>query len=87
MKLTKKEKQILADAAELIETNKTRFSCIAINRAAKTFCPLKAAYCNFYKKHHIKPWFMGEGSGANPSILRSWRVMLLLWYREVGDLE
>ena len=81
MKLTKRDKQILLDAAQLIATGKVRCSCDAVAFAEVGHCgdtQLKIEYGCFYEKEPYMFW------GLSTERKDSRRILMLLLFREVG---
>lgn len=110
--MTKRDKDILLQAAEMVHLGRERYSCIAIGRQAwdedydfgetnsimYTDAPLAQAYAEFYGFEASQNWYIDEwikeetvhqrerwGSYLTKNKdSKDWRIMLLLWFREVG---
>jgi hypothetical protein len=75
--MTRKEKKALLDAAELIATYKSRYSCCAINEAEGAL-DLSCKYSAFYGQRGAF-WEFGD-CGDRVGC----RILLVLLFREVG---
>lgn len=83
--MTRKEKKALLDAAELIATGAEYYSCNAIASVCGENKSL--AYGHFYQKDSTTSWMdLPDLTVAVPgwSVDKSWRILLILWFREVG---
>ncbi len=82
--LTIKERTRVLDACELIETKRFEYSCIALQRYSQfgdEFLYLRKAYTRFYGKRD------GAWVPSELEDLRSFRIILLLLFAEVGRFK
>lgn len=79
-KLTREEKDRLLNAAELIATGRSRFSCDAVLNSGSF--SLLSKYESFYEK--IDVCFWGVDSDVWPHEARNRRILMILLFREVG---
>lgn len=82
MKLTKKDKAILLKAAGRIFTGRNLHSCCAITDVGLEGCfQLRREYREFYEKGDGYWWEIENEADEDA---QDWRILLLLWFREVG---
>lgn len=88
--MTKKDKQIIYNACELLEKGYFTHSCTAIIRSGGTFWDkriLKARYAEFYHKTCYKSWFDDHVTLRKKLRNRKIRILLLLFFAHCeGDL-
>lgn len=82
--MTPKEKAILLRAAELVDKGNEIYSCTAISAVSdRPWEDLRFKYCQFYNFGNGGLW-PGLDTGGRSKENSHWRVLLLLWFREVG---
>lgn len=86
--MTKKDKATLLKAACRIACGQSHYSCVAIATAGDAPAVLKSRlvreYGEFYEKAFYLPWFGVTVNENERSRIRNQRILLLLWFREVG---
>jgi hypothetical protein len=91
MKLTKNEKIALLKAAQMLAKGAKGvygYSCVAIEEALRSNSPyysrLVNQYSDFYRKEsNGGNWFLTDEE-PDADARNDWRILLLLWFREVG---
>lgn len=81
MKLTKVQKKKIYEAADQIASGAWFHSCTAIHCAGGM--ELRSRYCNFYDQSFYGYW---PKMACGPAGINH-RLMLMLWFAEVGDLD
>lgn len=88
MKLTRREKEVLLKAARILEKDGHGYSCVAIEEALQSNSPYYSRLVNQYSEFYRKEpnggnWFLLEEE-PDADARTGWRILLLLWFREVG---
>jgi hypothetical protein len=79
--MTKEDKATLLKAAKLIFSGKESWSCRAIYHLDNP--KLSDNYAHFYNRSPNDSWDLMEQEPDDKDRI-GWRIMLLLWFREVG---
>jgi hypothetical protein len=87
--VTRKDKATLLKAACRIACGQSYYSCVAIasTEGESTYfvSSLVRDYARFYNKHTFLTWFDDFAADEETiTCLRNQRILLLLWFREVG---